>query len=574
MISSIRPSWESKNHTFLRVALTLLLILFGALFAQGQVVTFPTNAEIAQLKHEALAILSEILKSENESDRLSAATILVRHGDQDAVALLIDALLHDKAPFVRRAAAEGLARFQAEEAAPALRESALNDDTSSIRWAAGVALILWSLDERWLIEHLLQEPATLAAAAVSLQDSANLQKFPEALWPFAQSAFVDAFPDRETFNVVERAAMLKSLARMKTTGPISLLRRTLSDTNEDPFVRGAAAFALGLLSVKEAVPDLIASLESDLEALQLAAATALGQLADSRALVPLSKTLQEARMAEVRTSAAEALAAFGVDAIPALAASLQNDRSPLVRQAAQYALANIGGSEAARAVLVFLDSGFLQGCEPSACNTLALETLIALVRLGQGAVALQLMTATLASLRDMLPFFFIFAESNLVRAVSEVGRAQPEMFSLLLKDLSPFVRALGIASLSRVQGCLAREQFLIYITPTEDSFVRRAALEGFSPCAGPEDILIVAPYLGDRDRRVRAASLAVLAQRGDARALALLRGAIGAQSVSVKLDAAGAALAYVARIAELNKQLSCSRSAQLRPDRILECMET
>lgn len=561
-----------RRGRVLSFRITLLLVVLSASFALAQPASFPSTDEVQQLKQGALRLLGTILQNGSESDRLGAVNALVRNGDQDTVPLLTQALLNDGAPFVRRAAAEGLAKYRSAEAVSALRQAALGDEIPSIRWASGVALVLWSLDERAMIAHLLGESSTLAAAAISLQDSFNVQKFPTALWLLVQSAFANAFSDRDTYNVVERAAMLKALAHMNTVSAIPLLRQALNASEEDPFVRGAATFALGLLNVKEAVRDLITALDSDLEALQLAAAGALGRLGDTRAIVPLTKLLKEARIAEVRAAAATALASFGTATLSSLAQSLQTDASPSVRQAALQSLTILGGPEATRSVLAFISSGYLQNCDPNACSNLALDTLVALAKLGQGALAVLLVSATLNSVRDSLPFLFLFAESNLVRALSEVGRVQPELFNLLLNNPSPFVKALAVSSLSNVQSCLARDTFIRFITPKEDAFVRRAGLEGLSPCATYNDVTLFALYLTDRDRRVRLAGFFALAQHGDARALAPMRSAMNAESVSTRTDAAGASLAYAGRIIKLNALLTCS-STQHTLDRVLACLE-
>jgi HEAT repeat protein len=561
-----------KSHDPKRTILVFLVIFLSTRFAWAQSISFPSTDEVQALKRDALTVLENILREDSQGDRLSVVTALVRNGDSDAVPLLTQALLYDEAPFVRRAAAEGLARFQSANAAPALRRSALNDDTPSIRWASGVALVFWSLDERPMVESLLSQPSTLAAAAVSLQDFSAAQKFPLALWPLAQSAFIHAFTARNIYNVVERAAMLKALVQMNTTSAILLLKQALNDATEDPFIRGAAAFALGILNVKDVVPALIAALDTDLEAFQLAAAGALGRLGDVQAIAPLSKTLREARIDEVRISAASALAQFGASAIAPLSQSLQTDPSPSVRQATLVALASIGGPQAVQAVLTFLQNGYLQNCDPSSCSSLALETPVALARLGQGVLAVQLLNATLGAVREALPFLFLFAEPSLVRTLAEVGQAQPSIFNLLLHDESAFVQALALSALSGAQGCFARDTFTHFIK-ANDHFVRRAALEGLSLCASYDEFLLFAPAILDRDRRVRAAGNFVLSQRSDARALAPLHVALSAESVSVRLDAAGASLAYASRIARLNSLLSCHLKMRPKPDHFLLCIE-
>ena len=361
--------------------------------------------------------------------------------------------------------------------------------------------------------------------------------------------------------------MLKVLAQLDASGAIPLLRQTLAAPSEDPFVRGAAAYALGLLGAKEAVPDLITVLQSDQDALQLAAAGALGDLQDIRAIEPLVQMLNIAKSEEVRTAAASALAPFGVAAVSALIDALQSDPAPTVRQAAIGGLAQIGGSEATDAVLTFLQSGYLQSCDPNACGGLALETLAALAQLGQGPLALQTLEDALARLGDALPFLYTFAEQQLVQVVSAVGRVAPQAFNILLNNDSPFAQALGLEALSNVQGTAARATLLRYVSPGIDALVRRVALEGLSRWATLGDLPLFVPFVTDRDPRTREAALSALARVGDVQALSPLRSTLGSPTVAIRLDAAGASLAYANRMVLLNGMLDCDSSAQPHSNR-------
>jgi HEAT repeat protein len=519
---------------------TTLTLGFAALGQEA-----PSLRELTELKREALAIFSEVLRAGSAAERLSAVMSLVRYGDDSVIPLLTERLLSDDASFVRRAAAEGLVRFRSPQVSQALRHAARNDSVASIRWAAAV-----SLRETDVLKHLLRERETLAEAAISLQEPASAARLPGGVWPPAEIALIQAFSDREAFNLVERAAMLKALAQLGSLAAISLAQRALADSTEDPFVRGSAAFALGALNVRNAIPELLAALSTDLEAIQVGAAGALGHFGDPIALEPLSVLLRTARSPQARIAAANALASFGLSAVSALAQALLTDPVPAVRQAALRALRQIGGPIATQAVLVFLESRYLEQCDPTACGGLALEMLRALAELGQAQLALQVTQATLAALRDALPFLFIFAENDLVRTLSVVGRAAPQLFDLLLRDPSPFVRALGVASFARVYQAEARE-FLLQALRDENPLVRRAALEGLAPWAMPDEVQIFAPFVTDRDPRSRIAALSVLAWVGDERALSPLRQALRSEALPVRLDAAGAALVFVIGLSRL-----------------------
>lgn len=500
----------------------------------------PSSDELLALKREALTVFAQILTEGSAAERLSAVNSLVRNGDDSVVPLLAARLLQDEASFVRRAAAVGLGRFRFQEAHRALRQAALTDEIASIRWDAAL-----SLQDPDVILALLHERETLAAAALSLQESPA--RLPSAVWAITEVALLEMLSDRERFNVVERAAALKALAQLASLGAIDRAWEILRDTQqEDPFVRGTAAFALGVLRVQNAVPDLIIALSLDAEAIQVGAARALGLLRDPAALNALSELLRTGRAPQARLAAAEALSALGSRALSALAKALLTDPVPAVRQAALRGLAQIQSTEATQAVLAFLQSGYLQSCDPTLCGPLALEVLRALATLGQAQLALQVTQATLSALRDALPLLYVFAEADLVRTLSTVGRVAPELFDIVLRDSSPFVWALGIAAYAVVYNAEARELLIQHISD-ENALVRRAAIEGLAPWATIDDVELLAPFITDRDPRTRAAALSVFARVGDARALKPLRQALSAENPAVRLDAAGAALAFAIR---------------------------
>lgn len=514
--------------------------LLGGLTATSQEV--PLSSELTELKREALAVFSVILKEGSAAERLSAVNSLVRYGDDSVVPLLIERLLNDDASFVRRTVAEGLSRFRFLPAvAAALRQAARTDSVASIRWTAAI-----SLGEPDTITALLAERETLAAAALSLQEPIASARLPSSVWSATEIALLGVFFERDSFNVVERAAMLKALAQLRSLAAIALFTQALSDSTEDPFVRGSGAFALGVLEVRNAVPQLIAALSLDAEAIQVGAAGALGLLRDPAALGALSGLLRTGRSPQARIAAANALAPLGSPSVSALTQALLNDSVPAVRQAALRALAQIRGSEATQAVLAFVQSGYLQQCDPNACGGLALETLRALATLGQARLALHVTRATLNALREALPFLFIFAEGDLVQTLSIVGRVAPELFEVILGDPSPFVRALGVAAFAVVYQAEARVVLLKHVSD-EDILVRRAALEGLSLWATLDDTELFAQFITDRDPRTRVAALSALVRVSDARALDPLRQALRSPSVAVRLDAAGAALAFAIR---------------------------
>lgn len=160
---------------------------------------------------------------------------------------------------------------------------------------------------------------------------------------------------------VERKAAAKELRAIKSSRDVDFLVAELKYhyPGDSQGKRAAAAGALGQLGDARAVEPLIAALESRTdktwlreemgiydgkESLLKAAAKALGQLGDSRAVEPLIDTLENRSPPffwGARPAAARALGQLGdARAVEALKAALENDDDDL-RQAAAWALRKI-----------------------------------------------------------------------------------------------------------------------------------------------------------------------------------------------------------------------------------------
>jgi len=511
----------------------------------------PNAAEARALQREALNAVGLILldPTRGEAERLQAASVLVRHGGRVALPLLRTALLDDPFPSVRRVVAEGLGVLGAPEAQFSLKQAALSGPTASVRWAACASLLRVAPEASEVLAVLLGQRDTLAAAALSLQDARAVAAFPGALTEPVVDAFAQAFSDRQAFNNVERAALLKALARLGAQATVPLLTAAFDDVAEDPFVRGAAAFGLGVLGARQALPALINALDSPDEALQVGALGAIVRLNDPQAVPALTALLNSSTApVAVRAAAASALGALGDETVPALAAALNGAPSPEVRQAAVEALAAVGGERAGAAVLAFVSSNFLSQCDPAVCGNLALSTLSALAKLGEADVALEVFNAALDALKPALPFVFAFAEQDLVDVVVALTTVVPRALDVLLGDPDPFVVALGLAALPRVRGQAARPMLLRFVDLGQNRLLRRMAFEGLSPLAVAADTPLFAQALFDRDRRTRAAAFEALARAGDARAVAPLFAALSSDDLSLRLQAVAAAIEYGNRV--------------------------
>lgn len=525
--------------------------------------SYPTVEEVQPLKSQALSIIHSIFQdpARKEADRLSTILVLSRSQDPDAVPLLIEIMLNDPFASVRREAAKSLGDFHDYQAIPALREVASTESLASTRWAAGVSILIMRPIELEFLKSLVSDPKVLTEAALSLQDPTTAAKFPHSLWPTLEDGFIQGITDAARFDPIVRSAMMRSLLQFGTSRAVPVIRTILNNTNEDPFVRGTAAYVLGQFKASDSVDDLIRLLSSGQQAIQVGVLAALGSLADFSAFTPITNLLQSSKSAELRLDAANALATFGPSAVTPLISAMNSDSSPTVRAAAISSLVKIGGDDAKSAILAFVSSGYFAKCDPAACSNLALGTLSALAELGEGKLAVQLLQSSIEQLRDFLPLLFAFVEPDLVRVTTEIAETAPEVLDLLLSDESPYLQNLGIVAMSAVEGRAAREKILPYISSDQNVLVRRAALESLAQIAVSDDVDLFSNWLLDKDRRSSQAAYSALSHVGDARALTPLQSSLSATRLNTLLQALDAAFVYANRIEAIHQAMN-----QITPD--------
>jgi len=130
----------------------------------------------------------------------------------------------------------------------------------------------------------------------------------------------------------------RALVRLRDAWTVEVFAEALHDRR--PYVRRAAAEALGWLQDIRSFDVLIAALRDSFFGVRLEASWALGELGDPRALAPLVERLQD-EDENVRRNAIEALVRLGDPrAAPALRAALE-DQDPGVRAAAEDALTRL-----------------------------------------------------------------------------------------------------------------------------------------------------------------------------------------------------------------------------------------
>jgi len=204
--------------------------------------------------------------------------------------------------------------------------------------------------------------------------------------------------------------------------------------------------------------------------------------------------------------------------------------------------------DAGDAVRTFALGNYLTTCDPQACSGLALATLSALAKLGQGDLAVSLLENSLAALEDVLPFVFAFAEEQLIEVAVQVAQAAPQVLDVLLGSDNAFVQAIGLATLAQVKGEFARATLLPFTAPDAHRLLRRMAFEGLAPWARPEDFSSFNDELTNRDRRTRAAAFSALMRIGGAQTAASFSAALASPDLATSLQAVEAAFQFGNRI--------------------------
>jgi HEAT repeat protein len=318
-----------------------------------------------------------------------AARAQVPHFEETSLSFINDVRATD--PKVRRAAADGLAKFKTnDEALKALAGMLLQDPEVSVRQAAATSLAKMSQrgrknlayagvcdpdaptrkglagfakktkiacdsleaklgdpeplprTEAQLIATLGHpHPATRLAAARTLDRMRSVKGY-QQIWNMTGKDPVYAVR-MEAIRIVAKVYGRKILPALKFT----------LTSDPDVRVRAVAIETLGTIRDPQAVGWIVTSVQvEEAPRVQLAAVTALARIADEKAIQALQTIATSHASEDVRAAAVEILAAFAPrrkDVQPTLARALKSDRSGKVRAAALKAISTDRGGDACAA---------------------------------------------------------------------------------------------------------------------------------------------------------------------------------------------------------------------------------
>jgi HEAT repeat protein len=290
---------------------------------------------LARIGPAAAPELIHALRDPKGSVQAVAARALAKIGDPSAIPALVQAL-EDGSDSVRSVLVRCLADF-GERAPRAVILNLLRDDSGTVREAAAVAVR--QLGGREAVDALV--------AALSDPEPNVRHEVVKQLGQMKDGSAVPALVEclrRDTY-LPARLSAAGSLAKIKDRSAVPSLAEAAQDDSE--WLRGAAFDALAEIGGPETVKALLAVLAApeNRGSTRARAAYDLGRLADRSAVPGLLRGLRD-EDAAVRRYAAEALAAIGdAAAVPALIAALQ-DEDKHVRAGAAGALETIGTPEA------------------------------------------------------------------------------------------------------------------------------------------------------------------------------------------------------------------------------------
>ncbi len=260
----------------------------------------------------------------NGNEHEETVKALGKLNDIRTVKPLIYALLKDKWPGTRKAAAEALGEQSNVWAMDALIR-ALGDQDMDVRDA--VVEALGKLDNAQVVDSLNQALRN-ENLDVRVATADALGKLGNA---YAVKPLIHALEDKNK-NVRQMAA--KALGKLGDTRAVEPLIRAFGD--EDSWVRASVAEALGKLGDARAVKPLIRFLKDDAWIVRQAAKEALSNL-DAQALAPISQDNRRVRKTDA------ALDKLGdTRSVEALIRDLAEDEDWLIRRAAAEALGKLG----------------------------------------------------------------------------------------------------------------------------------------------------------------------------------------------------------------------------------------
>lgn len=301
-----------------------------------------TAQTLGEIKNGTLDSLLRALKDHDPEVRANAATALGKTKDKKAVEPLIISL-KDKEWEVRKNAVEALGEIRDGKAIIPVT-ALLQDKKSKVEVSAKEALakIIYGIAEDHDIDQLIRTLQSQEKIVRQITVSAMIDlKEEDTIAPL-----IDSLNDRDPQVREDAAKALKNMGKV-------VVKPLLYTISEDLPMASSTISILGDLKESSAVESLIGVLKYFKDTkVRYAAVKALGEIGDTRSILPLIETLHD-KDTRVREGAAEALRKMGQAVVAPLMTTLSGDNLH-IRYFAIVLLGDLKNSRAVAPLIVIL----------------------------------------------------------------------------------------------------------------------------------------------------------------------------------------------------------------------------
>lgn len=483
-----------------------LKVLREALLGNDAVVRTAVVNQLSSLRGAGITLLQAALADPRPEVRKLALDNIINNRDARFVPQLMK-LAQDPDTGTRGRVIQTLGLIADARALPVL-VAALKDDLES-----------WNRAEAARGLGRIKDPRAIEPLLAALKDTNSYPRSTaiEALAAINPTQINDALlPLLNDPDSMPRSAAFTALAILHDRRVIEPAIRALQEDDES--VRGAAARALGEMKAFEAVDALIAALQNPGVSRQ-SIASALGQIGDPRAIVPLLTLFDEDQDQFTQRSVIEALGKFNAPrVIDALIGILGNDS--LNEWARDQAAGSLGELKAVKAIPV------LVAALPESRANIGYKAAIALGKIGGPAIdrLILLLNSPNERVRSLAADGLGYAkdakavepliaalkagDASAAEALGKLGdaRAVPALI-VALHSPDGYLVCNAIEALGKLHAAEAAPALLVMLKTESDTFNRCYLISALGDTGTPQAEAAILPFLTDDDLGVRSCAI-------------------------------------------------------------------
>jgi HEAT repeat protein len=312
---------------------------------------------IGEIKeYKAIPMLKNILLNESDKDIVGhIATSLGQLNDTSSILILLDIVKNYRMDNARPKAISSIESMKVQSSIKPLINTYINTDMEGVISPEDFEKMLYLIDSQW---NERKGIITMIPQIIHSLSGAKSSRYTRIRWilQIIGNPTIDvALKLLHDKNMHYRRAALMVLGDVNDERVLIPVLSILQNDKENK-VRSRAAYTLGKVGNKDAVPSLIEALSDKDVTIRYKAATSLGELKDERAVNPLIYALFDENI-NVREYAAEALGELkNPQAVTPLLDLMQSDSEKSVRDAAWYSLYNFSDKESISKMIEVLEN--------------------------------------------------------------------------------------------------------------------------------------------------------------------------------------------------------------------------